>query len=201
MRFFTVLGIFFYSIVLCLIGGALIIFALNWLPLQDLVGWLGYLQGQPQTRLILGLTGVLLIFISISFAQLILGKIQRERTIAFANPSGQVTIALSAVEDLITRLLRPIPEIKEVRPDVIAGKRGIEIDLRLVLRSEANIPELTMQLQETVKNKVQELLGIEEQIMVRIHVAKIISLEEKEKKKKELEKEEPSVPFSGYRKL
>jgi uncharacterized alkaline shock family protein YloU len=147
------------------------------------------------------LTGVLLIFISISFAQLILGKIQRERTIAFANPSGQVTIALSAVEDLITRLLRPIPEIKEVRPDVIAGKRGIEIDLRLVLRSEANIPELTMQLQETVKNKVQELLGIEEQIMVRIHVAKIISLEEKEKKKKELEKEEPSVPFSGYRKL
>jgi hypothetical protein len=29
-------------------------------------------------------------------------------------------------------------------------------------------------------------------------VAKIISVEEKEKKKKEIEKEEPTIPFSGY---
>lgn len=200
MRIFTVLGIFFYTTVLSLIGGMLIMFSLNWLPVQDIAGWLGYLQINPQARFVLGLTGLLLILISISLAQLILGKLQRERTIAFANPSGQVTISLSAVEDLIVRLIRPIPEIKEVRPDVIAGKRGIEIDLRVVLKSEVNIPDLTIHLQELVKNKVQEILGIEEQIIVRIHVLKIVSLEDKERKKKETEKEEtPTVPFSGYR--
>ncbi len=167
--------------------------------MQDIIVWLGYLQANLQTRIILGLMGIALVIISISFAQLILGKIQREKTVAFTNPSGQVTIALSAVEDLIIRLVRPIPEIKEVRPDVVAGKRGIEIDLRLILKSEVNIPDLTIHLQEMVKNKVQEILGIEEQIIVRIHVLKIVSIDEKEKKKKEPEKEEPSIPFSGYR--
>ena len=199
MRLFTILGIIFYTTVLSLIGAASIALSLNWLPMQDVYGMLEYLQSNPQARIVLGGTGSLLILITFSFAQLILGKIQRERTIAFANPSGQVTIALSAVEDLIIRLVRHIPEVKEVRPDVIAGKKGIEIDLRLILKSDVNIPELTMQLQEMTKSKVQEILGIEEQIVVKIHVMKIISYDEKSKKKKETENEEPTVPYSSYR--
>jgi uncharacterized alkaline shock family protein YloU len=109
-----------------------------------------------------------------------------------------VTIALSAVEDLIKRLAGIIPEIRDLRPDVIATKKGIIVDLRVVLRSEANIPELTGRLQEMVRSKIQEVLGLEEQVTIRIHVIKIVSAEEKEKRKKEIEKEEPPIPFSGY---
>lgn len=199
MRILTILGIIFYTTILTIIGGVSILIALNWLPVQDIYGLLEYLQINVQARIILGLIGSLLILITYSFAQVILGRVQREKTIAFSSPSGQVTIALSAVEDLIIRMLKGMPEIKEVRPNVIAGKKGIEIDLRLVLKSEINIPDLTMQLQEMVKTKVQELLGIEEQIVVRLHVAKIASYDEKSKKGKEPEKENPTVPFSGYR--
>lgn len=198
MRFFTVLGIIFYTTVLFLIAGTLIMFALNWLPTQDITRILEHIQFTPNSRIITGLFGILLILISISFAQLILGRLQREKTIAFNNPAGQVTISLSAVEDLIKRVTSSIHEIKEIRPDVIAGKRGIEVNLRLILKSEANIPDLTSQLQELVRSKIQEILGIEEKILVKIHVAKIISFEEREKKKKESEKEGPSIPFSGY---
>jgi hypothetical protein len=53
-------------------------------------------------------------------------------------------------------------------------------------------------LQEITRSKIQEVLGIEEQIIIKIHVAKIISLEEKERKRKDIEKEEPTIPFSGY---
>jgi hypothetical protein len=146
-----------------------------------------------------GLTGLLLILISFSFAQLILGRFQREKTIAFTTSSGEVTIALSAVEDLIRRLAGIMPEIKELRPDVIATKKGILVDLRVVLKSEANIPELTSRLQDITRSKIQDVLGIEEQIVIRIHVTKIISIEERDRKRREIEKEEqPTIPFSGY---
>ncbi|MFA5287364.1 MAG: alkaline shock response membrane anchor protein AmaP, partial [Candidatus Omnitrophota bacterium] len=141
---------------------------------------------------------LLLILISFSFAQLILGRFQREKTIAFSTASGEVTIALSAVEDLIRRLAGIIPEIKELRPDVIATKKGIIADLRVILRREANIPELTSRLQDITRSKIQEVLGVEEQIIVKIHVAKIAPMEEKDKRKKNSEKEEPAVPFSEY---
>jgi len=198
MRIFTVLGILFYAVVLILIGVVMIAFSLNLLQPQDINNLLGYIQYSFNSRIMVGLSGVLLILISFSFAQLILGRFQREKTIAFTTSSGEVTIALSAVEDLIKRVAGIIPEIKELKPDVIATKKGIIVDIRLVLKSEANIPDLTARLQEITRSKIQEILGIEEQIIIRIHVAKIASAQESDKKRKEIEKEEPPIPFGGY---
>ncbi len=198
MRIFTVLGILFYAVVLILIGMILIIFSVNLLQPQDINSLLAYIQYSINSRIIVGLSGLLLIVISFSFAQLILGRFQRERTIAFTTASGEVTIALSAVEDLIKRLAGVIPEIKELRPDVIATKKGIIVDIRVVLKSEANIPDLTSRLQEITRSKIQEILGLEEQIIIKIHVVKIISIHDTDRKRKELEKEEPTIPFSGY---
>lgn len=198
MRFFTMLGIIFYATVITVIGVAMIVFSLNLLPLEGIASVVAYVQGNIHARIIAGLSGVLFILLSFSFAQLILGRFQREKTIAFTTASGEVTIALSAVEDLIRRLAGVLPEIRELRPDVIATKKGILVDLRVVLRSEANIPELTARLQDITKAKIQEVLGIEEQILIKIHVAKIASIEEKDKRKKDTERPEPAVPFSGY---
>lgn len=179
MRFFTVLGIIFYATVIILIGVSLIAFSLNLLQPTDINNLIQLILNSPNSKIIVGLSGALLILISFSFAQLILGRFQREKTIAFTTSSGEVTIALSAVEDLIRRLSGILPEIKELRPDVIATKKGIIVDLRVVLKSEANIPELTNRLQDITRAKIQEVLGVEEQIIIKIHVAKIISTEER----------------------
>jgi len=198
MKFFTILGVTFYVVIISLIGILAILFSAHILPVQDVNILLEQLYNDGSSRLIIGLVSALLILLGFSFAQLILGKMQKERTIAFNSPTGRVTVALSAVEDLIRRMCSSIPEVKELRPYVIAGKRGIEIDLKVILRSEINIPELTTRLQDLVKNRLQDLLGVDEQIIVRIHIAKIVSTEEKDKKgKKEFEKT-PTIPFSGF---
>jgi len=198
MRIFTVLGILFYAAVIILGGIILVALSLNLLQPQYINHMFDYIQSSPNSRIFTGLAGAILILVSFSFARLILGRLQREKTIAFDTASGEVTIALSAVEDLIRRLTGIIPEIKELRPDVIATKKGIMVDLRVILKKEANIPELTSRLQDITKSKIQEVLGLEEQITVKIHIAKIIALDEKDRNKKGTEKEEPTVPFRGY---
>lgn len=204
MRIFTILGVIFYAAILILIGIGLIIFSVvfslknNLIQPQDINNIIAYFQYTTSSRILVGLSGLLLIVISFSFAQLILGRFQREKTIAFTTSSGEVTIALSAVEDLIRRAGDLMLEIKELRPNVIATKKGLEVDLRVTLRSGTNIPELTGRLQEITRSKIQEVLGIEEQILIRIHVAKIISTEDKSRKRKDSEKEEPTIPFGGY---
>jgi uncharacterized alkaline shock family protein YloU len=191
-----VLGVIFYATVLTLIGLVFIIFAFNKIQPQEINDTLIYIQSSLNSRFIVGLIGLLLILISYSFAQLILGRFASEKTIAFVTSSGKVTIALSAVEDLIRRMSSFMPEIKELRPDVIATKKGIKVDLRVILKSEANIPELTSRLEEIIKSKLAEVLGIEEQVFVNTHVAKIALVEEK--KKRETDKQEPTIPFGGY---
>jgi uncharacterized alkaline shock family protein YloU len=199
MKFFTVLGIMFYAAIVILIGLSCIVFSLNVLLPQDVNSLLVYAQASSNSRIIIGLSGLLLILISFSFAQIILGKFQREKTIAFVTSSGQVTISLSAVEDLIRRLAGIIPEVKELRPNVVASKKGIVVDMRIILRSEANIPDLTSRLQDITKSKIQEILGLEEKVIIRIHVAKISHDDKDNRKRKEFDKDEASaIPFSGY---
>ena len=200
MKFLTVFGILFYAAIIILIGLALIVFSLNLLLPLDINNLLIYAQSSQNSRIIIGLTGLLLILVSFSFAQIILGRFQREKTIAFSTSSGQVTISLSAVEDLIRRLVGIIPEIKELRPNVVANKKGIIVDMRVILRSEANIPELTSRLQDITKSKIQEVLGLEEQIIIRIHVAKIAHDEKDNRsRRRDFDKDDkPAIPFSGY---
>ena len=195
--------VLFYASFIIFIGLALIVFVValsfNLIQPQDIDNLLISIHDSFYAKTIIGLSGILLMLISSSFAQLILNRFQREKTIAFTTSSGEVTVALSAVEDLIRRLTGILPEIRELRPDVIATKKGIIVDLRVILKSEANIPELTGRLQDITKSKIQEVLGVEEPILIKIHIAKIATLEEKDRKRKESEKEQPpAIPFGGY---
>jgi len=199
MKFFSHIGVIFYTLVLSFIGGLTIWFSMHWLHLEDIFALLELAYTDINLRIITGFSGLLLILISLSFFQLILGRMQKERTIAFNNPSGQVTVSLSAVEDFVKRLTSQISEIKESRPNVIVDKKGIQIMLNVILREAMNIPEITLKLQELIRGKVQEILGVEEDILVKIHVVKIVSAEEKQKQKiVDEKKEEPTIPFQGY---
>lgn len=199
------LGVLFYTAALVTIGALIIIFAVAFsFPslqpqcIQYLNDMLLYIQDSISARLIIGLSGFLLILISFIFNQLILDRFQREKNIAFPTSSGQVTIALTAIEDLIKRLAYMLPNVKELRPDVRAHKKGITVDLKVVLKSEANIAALTEQLEDLTKTRMQEVLGLEEKITINTHIIKIISQEDKDKRRKESDFNEPTVPFSGY---
>ena len=121
MKIINGLTLFFYTIVFLLIGGFFIAVSLNIIPQESIIDSITTLYAAANIRLILGITGLLLIFINIMVVQLTMGKIQREKTIAFENPDGQVTISLSAIEDFIKRALKQLPEVKELKPSVKAS--------------------------------------------------------------------------------
>lgn len=191
MRFINGLTLLFYTLVFLFIGGLFIVVSLHLISQEMILDTLNMMYTATNVRLILGITGILLIFISIIVLQVTMGKIQREKTIAFENPDGQVTISLSAIEDFIKRAIKQLPEVKELRPNVRAGKKGITIVNRVTLYSDINIPETTEKIQNIVKNRVQDMLGVEEPINIRVHVVKIVHKEEVAKNLKKEEKVPP----------
>lgn len=194
MRIISGLTLFFYTLVFFLLGGLFIVISLNIVPQNSIEEALTTIYATTNIRLILGITGILFIFISIMVVQITMGKIQRERTIAFENPDGQVTISLTAIEDFIKRALKQLPEVKELRPSVRASKKGITIINRVTLFSDIHIPETTEKIQNIVKTRVQDMLGVEEPINIRVHVVKIVH---KEEHVKESKKQENAPQFKG----
>jgi len=194
MRFLGGLTLFFYTLVFFLVGGSFIVIAANVIPLNTIIDTFNTFYSNTDVRVILGATGVLLIFISIMVVQITVGVIKKEKTIAFENPDGQVTISLTAIEDFIKRSIKQIAEVKESRPSVRASKKGITIVNRVVLFSDANIPEVTEKMQGMMKTRVQEMLGVEEPVEIQINVTKIVHREDRPK---DIKKEDNVPPFRG----
>ncbi len=194
MRFLGGLTLFFYTLVFSIIGAALILISLNVVPQNMVFDALNTIYATVNIRLILGIVGILFLFISAMVVQITTGKITRERTIAFENPDGQVTISLTAIEDFIKRALKQLPEVKELKPSVRASKKGIFIITRVVLFSDIHIPETTEKVQNIVKMRVQEMLGVEEPINIKVHVMKIVP---KEEPVRDLKKHEKPPQFRG----
>jgi len=198
MRAFNWVVWFVCTIIFIFLGALLLVFSAH------LKGWINiefffmYLKNQPDLWLISGFTGILMVIITFSVSKIMLGRFQRERTIAFNNPEGTVTISLSAIEDLIKKVARQISEVKDLRCDVKANKKGsIQITARLTLWSEANISEVTENIQGLIKNKVQDMLGLEEVVTCSVHISKIVHREDFKKKKTDSKHEINEESFHG----
>ncbi len=185
MRTLGMAVIFICTLAFIVIRAMLVGLSLNLFTLQNLTDFLGLAFRIENLDLFIGGIGLFIVIASIFIAQLTLGKMSSEKTIAFNNPDGQVTVSLSAIEDFIKRLSADMVGIRDLRSNVVAGKKAIEINIRLSLWAEANIPETTENIQSIIKNRIQEMLGIEEPIVVRVHVGRIVQKEKKRPKKKE----------------
>ncbi len=198
MKLFTGIIMGCYMVLFILLGMGLAAFSLHWVPVEGALWGLEAIYNDQNLRLACFLTGVGLVLLNGAIAQLALAKFQRQKTIAFENPDGQVTISLSAIEDYLRKSTREVPEVKELRSDVIAGKGKILVRARVALWSDSHIPEVTEKIQTLVKSRVQEMLaGIEEPVLVRVHVSKIVERQEAEAAGRR-EERLTTTPFRGY---
>ncbi|MCK5306257.1 MAG: alkaline shock response membrane anchor protein AmaP [Candidatus Omnitrophica bacterium] len=193
MKVFNGIIIFFYTLIFLAIGTALISYSTGSITPQNIYQLVNSLSTDTNIRMIIGFIGAATIVVSLCILQLAFGGSKKEKTLSYENPSGQVTVALSAIEDFVKRLARDFKEIKELRPSVKVNKEGVQILCKVYILQDFPIPEVSGKIQNTIKLKVQSLLGIEEEINVKVHIVKIL---DKEKRAARDKKEDaPQAPF------
>ncbi len=198
-RFLIGVGVFLLMIITLAAGSTLVVISLQLVSIADVTNTLMAIYASRDLRVALGMSGFVIAVLGFVIFQMVTLKMQREKTIAFATPDGQVTVSLEAIGNYIRRITKHIQSIKEIKPDVIADKKGLQIFARVVLFEETNIPEVSEEIQRVVRKKIQEMLGIEEPIRTRVHIVKIVSKEDGEKTINEQKGESLVEPISPYR--
>lgn len=133
--------------------------------------------GKLNASLILGITAFLSLVISVAIFYASLKERIVKREISFGNPLGEVKVSLAAISEFVKRLGDQIEEIKEIKPRVVIGRKGLQIYNKITLFSDSNIPEASDRVQTVVKRYVQDVLGIQEVNEVKVFVEKIIPRE------------------------
>ncbi len=190
------IAVLFYISVIWTTGLSVILFTGHLVRLKTIDRLIQLVYFDNQSATIVGIVSGCIMLMSFVLARFIYRAHQRERNIAFENPGGGVTVSLTALEDLIRRTIVQMPEVREIRPYMTANRKGLEVDIKLVLRHEVNIPEMTARFQDLVRRKIEEAIGMEGKINIRVHVTKI-SLEDIKSKKRE-NYQMTQTPFHGY---
>jgi len=202
MKFLVQIAVLFYVVFIMFVCSMVLLSLYNLMPYDMITDFVMVMKADPEVKqFTVGVLAVILLFNFVVYNRFS-PEGGREKVIAFDNPAGRVSVSLAALEDLIKRLITRQQEIRESKSMITVGKKGLFIRIKVILRSESNIPELTSRIQEMVKSKIQDIIGLEEPVYVTIHVGKILPehIKSAEIKKSEDEYQAPPhIPFHGYR--
>src|SRR5690606_28824435 len=74
---------------------------------------------------------------------------------------GEVQVSLNAVENFVARVGRQVDGVRDLRARVAAGAGGIRVHIQASVGANVHVPGLAEELQATVQQQVQRVLGVE----------------------------------------
>ena len=173
MNFLKRITTLVYALLLIGSGTLFILLAVNTFSVDYWSDMVSIISDNSSYRAAIGVAGGILFIIGV-IAPIRLGKkIKSSKMVGFKNPDGEVTVAITAIEDYVKKIAKGIAGIKDVRSKVLVNKKGINITAKISMSAGANIPESTERVQMEIKHKIQEMLGVEEKINTTVHINKI----------------------------
>ena len=143
--------------IIILLGGLWIIFlTLGLLTGLNIFGfyWLEGNFNYTALGFLLIIAGVLLIAFFSSR-----GKKKASGSIVSFNEIGEIRVSFRAIENMVLTASRKVKGIREVSTHIDTTEQGLVLYLRIKPIPDLPIPALVRELQETVRNYVQEISG------------------------------------------
>ena len=134
--------------------------------------------------------GIIFILFALKIFGIFFG-FRKEKVIKLNTKEGELVIFISAIEDIITRLLNSKKELTHIRPQVKVVKKTLDITIKGNLTSEINILDFVSDAQREIKDKLNNILG-DKEIKIKFEIRKISS------GKNKAVIEDVQVPFRNY---
>jgi len=73
---------------------------------------------------------------------------------------GQVRVSLQAIENLVVKVAAQISGVRDVKARIVSVPQGVGIQIRAVVTPDINVPEVSTEMQQRVKERVFEVTGV-----------------------------------------
>ncbi|AEE91544.1 conserved protein of unknown function [Tepidanaerobacter acetatoxydans Re1] len=156
MNLFDRIMLAVYALFFSLLAIVLILFSVKIVSFQYVITSLSILYGRWET----GVIGIVLLLISLRFLFYGLKSESVPETTVKDGELGRVCITLAAIENLALKVIRDIENIKDSKIKVKKQENGISILLKLTVNYDVIIPEMTSELQKTIKDYIETTAGI-----------------------------------------
>lgn len=118
----------------------------------------------PQNRVVVGTLGILLgvMALLLLFAGLKPSAGRKSDSIVINSElNGQVSITVPAIKLIIMKAVKKVEGVKDIKPAVSSSEEGLVVYLHMMINPEHNVPEMSKNLQQVVKQHLEEIGGLQ----------------------------------------
>ncbi|HCF48705.1 MAG TPA: alkaline shock response membrane anchor protein AmaP [Syntrophomonas sp.] len=153
------LVLFLYNLLLLALSGIFLAAAIN---RPEPLAYLQLALATPENRLIFGIAALLLLGATlVVFVHLFKKEPRLEQVVVKQGLQGEIAITVPAIKVLIMKAIKQIEGVRDIRPHVAQSAEGLVIKLHMAINPELSVPELSQQIQSTVKQYLQDIGGLE----------------------------------------
>ncbi len=98
----------------------------------------------------------------------------KDSFIQFTSEEGSVGISTKAIQDFIVRICKEFAAVRDLDVRLVKDRNALDLALNIKVVSGNRIPELSMVLQNRIRESVRESLGIDEIRNITIQVKEIV---------------------------
>jgi len=145
-----------FSIVLFLTAILFMGLAFSIWPFEQIDFYIDFLYGNLYGALI----ALFVLLISLWLLSKSFKPKETEKLITGSTSHGDYMVSFTALESMVLRASKNIEGIKELEPQIIFRDGNLSILIKAVVVSDYEIPEVSQQVQESVKNYIEEMAGV-----------------------------------------
>lgn len=158
-KFFT----FLVGIILVFLGVELLLLVLGIMPVLSIqraiaAAYLFFARGLLQQFVGVLLSALFLIAACFVFRLLLLRR--KEEHLVFDTGEGKIRISFASIRALTREALKDIPSIVSIDPQVESAAQGPSVVVKLLVKPDTVIPELSSLVQNRIKERIERQTGI-----------------------------------------
>ena len=145
----------------------------NYLTQEKLNKLLSYVYLSSNDNMFWAAIGSVISLTGISILSMLFLSNEDKKSVVFKTEKGEVKITLSAIEDYIRKTIIKMREIKDIRSKIKVRAKGINIKVKLILRSDVGITNIVGKVQDEIETNIKSMLGLDLKIHVDVNVVKM----------------------------
>lgn len=147
-----------YTLLLAFLAAAVVLLAVDLLPVEIVWTSIHYIHGRWEA----GLIGVLLLLVSLRlFLAGLRSSKKYHETIVHHGERGDILITLDAVENLVEKTARHTRGVRSVKVKVRKNAEVLQVTVKAVISPESHVPTVGAEMQKRIDDYIKNTVGVE----------------------------------------
>ncbi len=114
--------------------------------------------------------GFVFIFSGLAFAKMLIKQTRYSGGVVYTGPLGRTSVSLSAIEDIVKKVLRKRSEIINFDLKCRGFEKKVEVKIRLEVQLQQPLLEFSEQVQQDVRSRLMKVLELDNEVSVFVDI-------------------------------